>query len=174
MNSEDLASNDEFSRILIANNYVQEATKTAIHFHDNQGKYYWTPEVYNLIEREPRKDDENHHILLELLEEKAQKEIATGIENLGPNEFLGNHIYKMTLESGKIKYVKVDSHNFYDESGVFKQRTAYTQDVTEEYLKSLELSSLNSAVKDIEKGASIAIYYMINMVNGIILMKHMI
>ena len=112
MNSEDLASNDEFSRILIANNYVQEATKTAIHFHDNQGKYYWTPEVYNLIEREPRKDDENHHILLELLEEKAQKEIATGIENLGPNEFLGNHIYKMTLESGKIKYVKVDSHNF--------------------------------------------------------------
>ena len=153
MNSEDLASNDEFSRILIANNYVQEATKTAIHFHDNRGVYHWTPEVYNLIEREPREDDATYHILLDLMDEKDQKEINTTMDNLNPDEFLGTQIHKITLESGKTKIVKINSHNLYDKSGVFLQRNSYTQDITEEYYKQNELTVLNETFKDVQKAA---------------------
>ncbi len=61
--SEQFSSKNELYKLLIANNYVQKATKTAIHFHDNRGVYHWTPEVYNLIEREPREDDATYHIL---------------------------------------------------------------------------------------------------------------
>lgn len=138
----------------------QKSSNVAAYYSDNSGTYYWTPEVYDLIERDPRSDDNYYHIIRDLLDEKDRIEVTQVVNDLNPNEFLGDHDYKITLESGKIKYIRVNAHNFYDKDGNFVQLYGYIQDITEDFLKTQELKTLKATIGDIQHAAEISVHYL--------------
>lgn len=110
---------------------VEKSAEISIHYKTADGKYHWTPEVYEIIEREPEDDDENRNILYELAFEADQKKFDEALANLKPNDFLGSHIFPITTAKGNIKYLQVDVHTIYDEKGNFVQRNEYAMDVTD-------------------------------------------
>ena len=93
------------------------------------------------------------------MDEKDRIEVTQVVKNLKPNEFLGDHDYKITLESGKIKYIRVNAHNFYDKEGNFIQLYGYTQDITEN-LKTHEMETLKNTIDDIQHAAGISVHYL--------------
>ena len=93
------------------------------------------------------------------MDEKDRIEVTQVVKNLKPNEFLGDHDYKITLESGKIKYIRVNAHNFYDKEGNFIQLDGYTQDITEN-LKTHEMETLKNTIDDIQHAAGISVHYL--------------
>lgn len=109
---------------------VEKSAEISVHYKTADGKYHWTPEVYEIIEREPEDDDENRNIIYELAPEEEQKNFDEALANLKPNEFLGNHIFPITTAKGNIKYLQVDVHAIYDKNGNFVQRNEYAMDVT--------------------------------------------
>ena len=102
-----------------------------IHFLNPEGKYHWTPEYYNILEREPRDDDEDHHIVFDLLSDEDRKEVEELIDKLGPNEFLGNVVKPITLESGKVKHININGRKIFDKEGKFVRESGCVQDVSE-------------------------------------------
>lgn len=137
---------------------VQEAARISVHYKNVDGSYVWTPETYNLIDREPRESDKYNHIILDLLSNKDQEEISSLINKLGPNQFLGSITTTITTESGKVKYIEINAHNIYD-GDEFIQRSEYAMDVTDDILRNQELLSLNSTMEDVQAAINISIHY---------------
>ena len=127
---------------------MQTATSISIHYVTPNGEYVWSPEVYNIIERNPRPTDRNNHIILELVDDEQKNHIQELLDNLEPNEFLGDQILTITLENGNKKHIKVNSRNLYDAEGKFIQRNGYVMDITSqvEYEKTLIQSDENKTL----------------------------
>ena len=98
---------------------VQTATAISVHYMDSDGKFVWTPETYNIIGREPRGNDGNHDIILELFSYEDQVKYRKLLDDLGPNEFLGNYTFPLTTESNEKKFVQVNARPIYDDEGNF-------------------------------------------------------
>lgn len=110
---------------------VEKSAEISVHYKTADGKYHWTPAVYEIIEREPEEDDENRNIIYELAPEEERKNFDKELAKLKPNEFMGSHIFPITTAKGNIKYLQVDVHNIFDKLGNFVQRNEYAMDVTD-------------------------------------------
>ena len=112
---------------------MQEAAHISVYYRLSNGEHVWTPETYDLIEREPRDDDKYKHIIVDLASPNDQHKFYSKVDKLKPNEFLGAHRMPITLENGKVKYLQLDTRKFYDEDGKFIQESCYAMDITEEW-----------------------------------------
>ncbi len=81
LNEDDVESKNDLKNLNEAMHDVQIATNTAVFYLDANGEYYWSQEVYIIIEREPRPDDKSKNIFIELMSEKHQKEFINIYEN---------------------------------------------------------------------------------------------
>ena len=133
LNEDDVESKNDLKNLNEAMHDVQIATNTAVFYSDENGEYYWSPEVYTILEREPRDDDKNKGIFAELMSKEDQKKLVNIYENLAPNEFLGDTVFKITLENGKVKYINANIHKLYDKKGNFIRTNCYAQDITYEH-----------------------------------------
>ncbi len=120
-------------RLLTLNSTVQDmqaASSLSVHYLDANKNYIWSDETYQIIDREPREDDYNHNIIVELFSQEDQDKYNDLVENLAPNEFLGDHTFQLITESGKKKWIKVNARAIYNEINEFVRRSEYAQDVT--------------------------------------------
>ncbi len=150
---------EEFADFNAAAAYLHDSEEVSIHYKTADGKYIWAPGIYELIEREPRKDDSEYHIIAALLSEDDRLESKRILSKLGNTGFLGKKIYTITTEKGNKKFIQIDSHNIYDNNGNFIRRCGFTKDVTRDILKNIELLSLSATVEDVQEAASISIHY---------------
>ncbi len=157
--TEEVMKNTELNTLKDVVDDVQEATSISVFFMNNDGKYYWTPETYKIIEREARPNDSDYHILADLINEEELAKYNELISGLAPNEFLGTNIFTLYLESGKTKIVEMNARKIYDKFGNFVRRVEYCRDITEDYLTRQELLSLNATVEDVQEAASVSIHY---------------
>lgn len=74
---------DEFERLNLSLKDAQHAA-SIINFHGDEKFYYWPPEVYQLIEREPREDDKYNTIILNLVSNETRREFEKLISELIP------------------------------------------------------------------------------------------
>ncbi len=112
---------------------MQEAASISVYYRLSNGEHVWTQETYDLIEREPRSDDKYKHIIVDLASPNEQHKFYSKVDLLKPNEFLGAHTMPITLENGKVKYLRLDTRKFYDDDGKFIQESCYAMDITEEW-----------------------------------------
>ena len=73
LNEDDVESKNDLKNLNEAMHDVQIATNTAVFYSDANGEYYWSPEVYTILEREPRDDDKNKGIFAELMSKEDQQ-----------------------------------------------------------------------------------------------------
>lgn len=152
---------EELNRLNFTVRDVQKATSISVHYMDSEGKYHWTEETYNIIERGPRDTDEDNQIIKELLIPADQKRLDEIYDNLKPNEFYYvKDKLTMVTESGKVKYLTGAVRKYYDRDGTFVQRSEFAQDVTDEILKNQQLFSLNATVEDVQTAAQMSVHYL--------------
>ncbi len=139
---------------------VQKAASISVSYKDADGKYHWTDETYRIIDREPRKGDENTDIVLAYTDKATRSEIMALYDELELNEFLGLRNFSIVSAAGKRKYLQSDVHKIADENGNYLRTTRYTQDITENYLKNQEILTLKSVVEDVQESAVLSVQYM--------------
>ena len=97
---------------------ILESTSLAIHYMDADGKYYWSPETYKLIDRGPRKGDEDTNIFIPLMDYDDHIKIENMLNNIEDDEFIIDD-FVLTTESGKTKFIRATARNIYDDDGNF-------------------------------------------------------
>lgn len=75
----------------------------SVQYVDNEGRYYWSSSIYDILEREPRDDDEYNNIVMDACDDETVELIMSKVNRLGPNELLGNHEIEITTEKWKDK-----------------------------------------------------------------------
>lgn len=85
---------------------------------DADGKYYWSPETYKLIDRGPRKGDEDTNIFIPLMDYDDHIKIENMLNNIEDDEFIIDD-FVLTTESGKTKFIRATARNIYDDDGNF-------------------------------------------------------
>ena len=85
-----LDQNEELKILHDTLNDVENSNKFSVQYVDNEGRYYWSSSIYDILEREPR-DDETVELIM------------SKVNRLGPNELLGNHEIEITTEKWKDK-----------------------------------------------------------------------
>lgn len=156
--SEKIFENEQLNRLYTTLQDAQNATNLSVHYMDSEGNYFWTPEVYNIIDRKPRKSDKYHHIILDLFTRENRKKIEKLLDNLEPNEYLGNFTTTITTESGKTKYIQINSRQIYDDEGNFIQRSGYVQDITEQIFLEKDKKLLNHIIAIVLKHLKIGVF----------------
>ncbi|MCI6994881.1 MAG: hypothetical protein MR875_08530 [Methanobrevibacter sp.] len=109
---------------------ILESTSLAIHYMDADGKYYWSPETYKLIDRGPRKGDEDTNIFIPLMDYDDHIKIENMLNNIEDDEFIIDD-FVLTTESGKTKFIRATARNIYDD-GNFLRLNMSAQDITKE------------------------------------------
>ena len=109
---------------------ILESTSLAIHYMDADGKYYWSPETYKLIDRGPRKGDEDTNIFIPLMDYDDHIKIENMSNNIEDDEFIIDD-FVLTTESGKTKFIRATARNIYDD-GNFLRLNMSAQDITKE------------------------------------------
>lgn len=109
---------------------ILESTSLAIHYMDADGKYYWSPENYKLIDRGPRKGDEDTNIFIPLMDYDDHIKIENMLNNIEDDEFIIDD-FVLTTESGKTKFIRATARNIYDD-GNFLRLNMSAQDITKE------------------------------------------
>ncbi len=110
---------------------ILESTSLAIHYMDADGKYYWSPETYKLIDRGPRKGDEDTNIFIPLMDYDDHIKIENMLNNIEDDEFIIDD-FVLTTESGKTKFIRATARNIYDDDGNFLRLNMSAQDITKE------------------------------------------
>ena len=109
---------------------ILESTSLAIHYMEADGKYYWSPETYKLIDRGPRKGDEDTNIFIPLMDYDDHIKIENMLNNIEDDEFIIDD-FVLTTESGKTKFIRATARNIYDD-GNFLRLNMSAQDITKE------------------------------------------
>lgn len=109
---------------------ILESTSLTIHYMDADGKYYWSPETYKLIDRGPRKGDEDTNIFIPLMDYDDHIKIENMLNNIEDDEFIIDD-FVLTTESGKTKFIRATARNIYDD-GNFLRLNMSAQDITKE------------------------------------------
>ena len=109
---------------------ILESTSLAIHYMDADGEYYWSPETYKLIDRGPRKGDEDTNIFIPLMDYDDHIKIENMLNNIEDDEFIIDD-FVLTTESGKTKFIRATARNIYDD-GNFLRLNMSAQDITKE------------------------------------------
>ena len=109
---------------------ILESTSLAIHYMDADGKYYWSPETYKLIDRGPRKGDEDTNIFIPLMDYDDHIKIENMLNNIEDDEFIIDD-FVLTTESGKTMFIRATARNIYDD-GNFLRLNMSAQDITKE------------------------------------------
>lgn len=110
---------------------ILESTSLTIHYMDADGKYYWSPETYKLIDRGPRKGDEDTNIFIPLMDYDDHIKIENMLNNIEDDEFIIDD-FVLTTESGKTKFIRATARNIYDDDGNFLRLNMSAQDITKE------------------------------------------
>ena len=95
-----------------------------------------------------------------MLSEEDRVKFDSLIDDLGPNEFLGNYTFPLTTESGEKKFIQVNARPIYDEDGKFLRRSEFAQDITQDVLNDQQLLSLTSTVEDVQTATAISVHYL--------------
>ena len=109
---------------------ILESTSLTIHYMDADGEYYWSPETYKLIDRGPRKGDEDTNIFIPLMDYDDHIKIENMLNNIEDDEFIIDD-FVLTTESGKTKFIRATARNIYDD-GNFLRLNMSAQDITKE------------------------------------------
>lgn len=140
---------------------VAEGTnKFTIYYMDSYGIYYWSSGVYDIVECEEKPHDGYRHVILDAAIKEDRLRVHKLLNKLGPNELLGNQHITIKTPTGKTKHIILNVKNINDEEGNLIQRSCYCRDITEEYLRIQEISTLNATVSDVQQATNIGIHYM--------------
>lgn len=138
-----LDQNEELKILHDTLNDVENSNKFSVQYVDNEGRYYWSSSIYDILEREPRDDDEYNNIVMDACDDETVELIMSKVNRLGPNELLGNHEIEITTENGKTKYLLINIKNVHNSKGELVQKSCYVRDITEEYLMRESLIKAN-------------------------------
>ncbi len=128
-------------------NRIQKNSKTAIGYSKNLIDVVWTPEMFNILEINPKDYTGNVTNLTEsfMTEEdiKYRKECKAKLSPMNPDI---TFIQRLNTEKGNIKYLKTVIHRDYDKNGEILKSVAFIQDITTEttYQKQLEKALENN------------------------------
>ncbi len=126
---------------------AEDSNKFSIQYHDHE--YHWTPGIYDILEQTPQDSDAHENILFNTCDEKTKEELLNKINELGPNELLGNQEIKIKTKNGNIKYLLLNVKKVYNDKGIFIQNSCYCRDVTEEHRNKEEVNLLTQVIKKI-------------------------
>lgn len=112
-----LDQNEELKILHDTLNDVENSNKFSVQYVDNEGRYYWSSSIYDILEREPRDDDEYNNIVMDECDDETVELIMSKVNRLGPNELLGNHEIEITTENGKTKYLLINIKNVHNSKG---------------------------------------------------------
>lgn len=123
--------NQQLDILLAVVNDIQKSTSLAIQYMDADGKFHWSEETYELIDREPRCGDEDINIFDEYIYPGDFEKFKDKLDNLDDDEVIIDEFRIMT-ESGETKYLRGVVHKICDDEGNFLRLSMFAQDITKE------------------------------------------
>lgn len=133
-----LSQNHELMFLTSVVKDIQESTSLAISYMDSKGKFHWSDEIYRIIDRYPRPEDEDINILAPLVSYDDQIKMESIIYNSIDDELFHND-FLITTETGKEKYIRTTARKIFDDEGNFLRLSMSAQDISKqkEYEKQL-------------------------------------
>ncbi|MDD3408447.1 MAG: histidine kinase dimerization/phosphoacceptor domain -containing protein, partial [Methanobacteriaceae archaeon] len=137
-------------------NNLGNLSKIVVGSHEN-GKYTWTPEIYNILKINPEDYDDTVNILRFFTvkeDEKAVNELLNGltVEN---NSF--SHVSKVLDSEGNLHYINGYIVASFDSEGNHVKNDYILQDITEEILIRKEKDQLQNSINAIGSFSKIVV-----------------
>ncbi len=129
-------------------NIIQKLSKTAIGYSENAIYSKWTPEIYDILEINPKEyENKMDNIIKRFVIPEDLKVRKESILHLSPTNPDVTFTQRIKTGKGNIKHIKTIIHHIYDKSGNIIDRISFNQDITHE----IEYDNqLKTALKDKE------------------------
>lgn len=126
---------------------IQSLSNTATGYVLN-GEWYWTPEIYNILEREPNPMDNHTYLIQDCVISRDLHILEDAIFNLSPESPNAEFVVRVQTGLGGLKYLHILFKASFNGDGVLVSRAEFYQDVTEQtkYQNKLE-ATLNEKEK---------------------------
>lgn len=109
------------------------------------GKYYWDPSIYEILERKPRTEDTSYNILKDVMAPEDFEKLQM-LEEYDCDLNQDKVIATITTENNKNKILQFYTTTSYDTFGKFRFKLIYVLDVTKETLEKQDSAILDILV----------------------------
>lgn len=118
------------------NSIMENLSQTGSYYEIN-GKYTWSPGIYNIINRREEESDERHNIVLDLAiqEDKYKVDKILNISNKETSQC--DEVIRIVDAKGILKLIEVTVYSYFDDNGVFI-RQGWINVLTQKHIESSE------------------------------------
>lgn len=118
-------------------NSIMENLSQSGSYYEINGKYTWSPGIYNIINRREEESDEHHNIVLDLAiqEDKYKVDKILNIPNKETSQ--SDEVIRIVDAKGILKLIEVTVYSYFDDNGVFI-RQGWINVLTQKHIESSE------------------------------------